>query len=237
MVKVFAFSLFGSQDKYCKGVQKNVELINIYFPEWKIWIYIGNDVPTNIINLLENNYTVKLIYTNAYGNENKFYRYLPIDDESVEICIIRDADSRVYERDRYCIHDFINSDKLAHIIRDHQNHVQKVMAGMWGIKKELLGELKVYDIIQDWKKTNTVSEFWDDTNILCEKLYPLMLSSLLVHDDYNNYEPLEIKKNFLVSNGDSLHFIGQVYEYNEEGNEFPKFKDCKKAPNKQYNSL
>ena len=64
MTKVFSFILFGSQDKYCKGVQKNVELINKYFPEWFIWIYVGDNVPSNIINILENNNRVKLIYTN-----------------------------------------------------------------------------------------------------------------------------------------------------------------------------
>jgi hypothetical protein len=221
MVKVFAFSLFGSQDKYCKGILKNIEQINKFFPDFEIWVYIGEDVPINILNILNNNKTVKCISTHVSGNETKFFRFFAIDDSSVDLAIIRDADSRIYDRDIACIEDFLQSDKMFHIIRDHKNHTHKIMAGMWGIKKGLLESITIQDLYLHWKQYRTCSDFWDDTKILCELLYPLITSSLLVHDNYNT---IEIEKmQFRKDDDNGKHFVGQVYEYDEFGNEYPKF--------------
>jgi len=221
MVKVFAFSLFGSQDKYCKGILKNIEQINKFFPDFEIWVYIGEDVPIEILNILNNNKTVKCISTNVSGNETKFFRFFAIDDSSVDLAIIRDADSRIYYRDIACIEDFLQSDKMFHIIRDHKNHTHKIMAGMWGIKKGLLESITIEDLYLHWKQYRTCSDFWDDTKILCELLYPLITSSLLVHDNYNTIE--REKMRFRKDDDNGKHFVGQVYEYDEFGNEYPKF--------------
>jgi hypothetical protein len=221
MVKVFSFSLFGNQDKYCKGILKNIEQINRFFPEFEIWVYLGENVPIDTLSKLTHNKTVRCINTNVSGNETKFYRFFAIDNLLVEVAIIRDADSRVYERDIACIEDFLNSEKKFHIIRDHKNHTHKIMAGMWGIKKGLLDSIKIYDLYTYWKEHRTCSEFWDDTNILCELLYPLIRPSLLVHDNYNTIES-EIMP-FRKDDINGKHFVGQVYEYDETGQEYPKF--------------
>ena len=221
MVKVFAFSLFGSQDKYCKGVQKNIEQINKFFSDFEIWIYLGEGVPINIFNILNNNKTVKCISTNVSGNETKFFRFFAIDDQSVDLAIIRDADSRIYDRDIACIEDFLQSDNMFHIIRDHTNHTHKIMAGMWGIKKGLLESIKIQDLYLHWKQSRTCFGFWDDTNFLCELLYPLIRSSLLVHDNYNTIESEIVP--FRKDDINGKHFVGQVYEYDENGQEYPKF--------------
>jgi hypothetical protein len=221
MVKVFAFSLFGSQDKYCKGILKNIEQINKCFPDFEIWVYLGDNVPIGTLNILNSNNTVTCISTNVFGNETKMFRFFAIDDESVNLAIIRDADSRIYERDIACIEDFLTSDKKFHIIRDHINHTHKIMAGMWGIKKGLLESIKIKDLYLYWKQYRTSSKFWDDTQILCELLYPLITSSLLVHDNYNTIE--KEKMQFRKDDVNGKHFVGQVYEYDEFGNEYPKF--------------
>ncbi len=45
MVSVFSFCIFGNKPKYCRGLLRNIELIKEYFPEWEIWVYIGDEVP------------------------------------------------------------------------------------------------------------------------------------------------------------------------------------------------
>jgi hypothetical protein len=67
------------------------------------------------------------------------------------------------------------------------------------------------------------SNFWDDTIFLVSELYDRISHSILVHDEVNNYEPPEYKMPFRVPIKDQKHFIGQVYEYDENGIEFPKF--------------
>jgi len=194
MVKVFSFCLFGSKNKYVKGLLKNIELITAEFPDFEIWVYIGDSVPP-----LESFDNVKYISTGVVGNHNKFFRYFPIDDEQVEVSFIRDADSRVYSRDVRFIREFLESDKLFHSIQDHINHPKcgKIMAGMWGIKKGLLKK-KIYDIYTDWKEYNGVDNFWDDTRFLDNTIYPLVFNNILLHKEIDVNEK---------------HFVGQVYDF------------------------
>jgi hypothetical protein len=222
MVNVFSFSLFGSQDKYCKGLLKNLDIISKNYPDWETWIYLGDNIPTQIIETLRPNENVKLIYTNIIGNENKIYRYFPIDNLLVDICIIRDADSRIYDRDISCINDFVESDALFHIIRDHPNHFHKIMAGMWGIKRNLL-QISIEQLYKCWRYKNNVNDFWADTSFLCEVIYPMVIHNALIHDELHNMESDTIKLKARIPVRDELHFIGQVYEYDEHGKEYPKF--------------
>jgi hypothetical protein len=224
MVCVFSFILFGSQDKYCKGLLKNIECIQSEFPDWEVWVYIGNGVPPTLVNHIESISKVRCIFTGLDGMVNKIYRFFPIDDPNVDICIIRDADSRIYTRDIECIKDFLNSTALLHIIRDHPNHFHRMMAGMWGIKKGAI-EQSIENIFQLWKKGHSTTDFWDDTHFLTNVIYPMAVSKALVHDELHSFEPVSMKMNHRVPIEDGLHFIGQVYEYNEEGNEYPKFTD------------
>ena len=224
---VFSFSLFGSLDKYCKGLLCNIHIINEKFPEWFIWVYVGNDVPAHILNSLQTNPTVRVFFTGEIGIINKVYRFFPIDNPSVHICIIRDADSRVYELDEKCIREFISSDRLFHIIRDHPNHFHKIMAGMFGIKKGLLKESLQQSFIT-WRRDNFSNDFWDDTHFLCNIIYPKVVYASLIHDDLHNFETEYLKLPISTEIGDGSHFIGQVYEYDANGNEFPKFNYFKK---------
>jgi hypothetical protein len=220
-MKVFSFCLFGNEDKYCKGLLKNIESIHSNFPGWYIWVYIGDGVPVHIIEALHFDPFVNIIETHELGLINTNYRFFAIDDPTVEIAIIRDADSRVYERDVACIQDFIASHALFHIIRDHPNHAShKIMAGMWGIKQGLL-KFKLRDMFAGWKNTHSIGVFWDDTNFL-QDIYSTVCHSLLVHDELHHLEPDSMKKPFRVPIHDK-HFIGQVYNYDEQGQEYAKF--------------
>lgn len=222
MKKVFSFTLFGSQEKYWKGLLVNINLIHEKFPDWEIWVYIGNDVPSVVLFTLKSYSDVKLIETQEIGMVNKFFRFFPIDEHDVEICIIRDADSRIYERDESCIHDFLQSTSGAHIIRDHPNHHHRLMAGMWGIKQEVLG-IPIRVLFDHWRASRNTNRFWDDTEFLVNLIYPRIASFALVHDELRDYEPHDQRMPFKIGIRDSLHFVGQVYEYDENGVEFPKF--------------
>lgn len=224
MVNVFSFTLFGGEDKYCKGLLKNIALIETSFPGWEVWVYCGEGIPEDVLLELHQHSCVRLIPTNEEGMVNKFYRFFAIDRPEVELCIVRDADSRIYERDQACIHEFIQSQKIVHIIRDHPNHHHRMMAGMWGIKKEALFYLenRIQDLFEHWKQTQPPGDFWSDTLFLCEVVYPKIAHVSMIHDDTQSFEPPMWKQSFSVALQDT-HFIGQVYEFNATGNEYPKF--------------
>ncbi len=227
MTRVFSFTLFGCQAKYCKGLLKNIAIIEEKFPGWEAWVYCGDGIPEDIFNELIDHPCVKVIPTGVLGMENKFYRFFPIDVPTIEICIIRDTDSRITERDQACIEDFLQSDKLVHIIRDHPNHHHRMMAGMWGIKQDAIATcLDGYGIKQRfdaWKESQTADRFWSDTEFLCQVIYPRVMYNSLIHDELQNFEPHHFRAPFRVPLQGN-HFIGQVYEFDGKGFEFEKFK-------------
>lgn len=222
MVCVFSFSLFGSENKYCKGLLKNIAIIEKEFPDWKVWVYCGDGIPEDILLQLSEYPFVKLIPTMVCGMENKFHRFFSIDDPEVEISIIRDADSRIYERDKECINEFIKSNQLAQIIRDHPNHNHPIMAGMWGIKRGLL-DVKISDLFTKWVVSYSTLSFWDDTHFLSHEIYPRIMYNSIIFDEFNRFEPMHIKYSFKTQIENGEHFVGQVYEYDTKGNEYPKF--------------
>jgi hypothetical protein len=224
MTRVFSFTLFGNEAKYCKGLLKNIAIIEKDFPSWEIWVYCGDGIPEQVMLDISQYKNAKLIPTGQTGMVNKFYRFFAIDDPSVEICIVRDADSRIYTRDQACIQQFLQSDKLVHIIRDHPNHHHAMMAGMWGAKGEIRSycPLSISLLFSLWSKSKVSSDFWSDTQFLCEVLYPHVLKVALIHDETQQFEVPMLKQPFPTSLNDK-HFIGQVYEFDSEGNEFPKF--------------
>jgi hypothetical protein len=224
MKKVFSFTLFGAQDKYCKGLLLNIQQIQRHFPDFEVWVYIGNDVPSYLIDTLSTFQNVHRILTNENGNVNKFYRFFAIDNPEVELMIVRDVDSRIYSRDISVINDFVQSDKLFHIIRDHPNHFHKILAGAFAIRKGLLAH-RLQDIFDEYKQTREVTTFWNDQEFLAEIFWPRVLSVSMIHDELQEFEPYSIKTPIKESIGDGLHFIGQVYEFDENGNEYPKFTD------------
>lgn len=224
MKKVFSFTLFGNEAKYCKGLLKNIDLIQMHFPEWETWVYCGDGISEEMYVTLFEKPKVKLIPTNQTGMINKFYRFFAIDDPDVEICIVRDADSRIYERDQACIREFLESDKVLHIIRDHPNHHHVVMAGMWGMRKcgEDILQIPISVLCSRWLRTQPPSTFWSDTVFLCQEIYPRLVNYALIHDETQRFESEDKKTPFpypIVGE----HFIGQVYEFDKDGMETTKF--------------
>ena len=63
---------------------------------------------------------------------NRFY---PIDEPDVDLLFSRDADSRINERDQFVISEFIKSNKMFHIVRDHYEHKFPILGGIFGVKK------------------------------------------------------------------------------------------------------
>jgi len=218
MVSVFSFTIYGNDKKYTNGLLTNLQLIQIAYPLWQVWIYYGSDVEESMLLQYRSYSNAVLIPTNHTGAITKFFRYFPIDDPSVEICIVRDSDSRVNERDQICINEFLYSTKLFHIIRDHPNHCHKIMAGMWGIKKGVFSE-SIRTLFEQWRHHNEF-DFWSDTRFLVESIYPKVHSIALIHDDHNHFNDgaIPIPHNRIIN-----HFIGQVYEYTDSGEEYPKF--------------
>lgn len=219
---VFSFSLWGTSPKYTEGMIQNAKQIGQRFPTATVHIYMANDVPVDIQTRLAAFPNVKIIPSvKQEGALNMFDRFTAIDDDTCDIMFVRDADSRVHDRDAGCIYDFLASDTTLHIIRDHYHHKFRIMGGMWGLRK-YNGMPSIQSRIDTWRKANPHrTAYCCDQHFLNEVIYPAYTHTMLVHDR-NTTVPGEIRTPFAVPIVDDL-FVGQVFIY-KDGKEVVDFK-------------
>jgi hypothetical protein len=207
---------------YTTGMIKNAEHIPRRFPGAEVWIYIADDVPTHVRTTLQTLPAVRVIdVPRTQERMNSFDRFLAADILSIHgILFIRDADSRVHERDATCIEDFLlDSTKQLHIIRDHWYHTQHIMAGMWGVRKDI--SLSMKSLIEH--HTTTLShKYLGDQHFLRDTIYPRYTHSVMIHDDYHHIDPTIPRTPFRVPIVDN-QFVGQAYTINEDGSDGPMY--------------
>jgi hypothetical protein len=212
MKKVISFSLWGSNPKYTIGAIRNAELTPIIFPGWISRFYCGLSVPPNIIEELKSLPYTEVIMMDVDGDwSGMFWRFYACEDS--DIMLSRDTDSRLSNREKLAVDEWLNSDKDFHIMRDHPHHATEILGGMWGVRNGLLENIK--SLINEYIKGN----FWQvDQNFLREKIYPLVVNNSFIHDSYLNYN---INSKKFPSERINKEFIGDVFDENE--NRHPEY--------------
>ena len=134
--KVISFCLYGSKPLYYLGAEKNIEEAKKVYPDYICRFYCTKDVPNlNKLKTLAENGECELIVPNL-TSPPVFWRILACDDPNIEICLQRDCDSIVNDRERVAVEEWLKSGKTLHFMHDcKRGHFHKIMAGMWGIKK------------------------------------------------------------------------------------------------------
>ena len=203
MKKVICFSLWGDNYRYTGGALQNIDLAKIYYPDWTCRFYVGKTTPQKLIEQMQSNNNVEIIKVEDDCNwTGMFWRFLAASDPTVDVMISRDADSRLHQREKAAVDEWLNSPYLFHIMRDHPYHGVAILGGMWGAKKGILSNIKL--AIDDYNKGDFLGV---DQNFLAEHIYPHVAPYSLVHDEF--FE----KKSFPKESGkrSEEHFIGQAY--------------------------
>jgi hypothetical protein len=166
-------------------------MIQTHFPGWGVFVYIGNDVPGDFIEKLQQIPNVYLRYTNAIGEVNMVHRFYAIDEPGVALMMVRDADSRIHWKDRWAIHNFLpRTDFIAHLIRDHEQHYIPLLGGLWGLRK-VTGFPTIQSLFHSFDPTTYTKQYKGlDQKFLAAKVYPLIQERLFVH-----YSHTLIKRN------------------------------------------
>jgi len=226
-MKVISFCIYGSSDKYCRGLKENLDIIKRDLPDYYALIYVGNDVSGSWLKIYEGYSFVKLVFTKRIGHDNMINRFFAIDETLVDIAFVRDADSRIHKRDIWCIRDFEKSspDFIFTTTRDHSQHRALVMGGLWGIKKGALP----YNMSLYYNAYNNgnlqINQVQHDQQFLARVIFPLVRNRTIVYTFNENMrmtdtETIRIIDEPVVDND----FCGQVILYDENGN---GYKDCK----------
>jgi hypothetical protein len=206
-MRVISFSLWGKDEKYFFGAFRNCELALTWYPGWICLFYVRSDSDRVLIDKLrsyENSSVVEIDSTDE--KRGLFWRFLPAFDNSIDVTIVRDCDSRLSERESLAVNEWLNSEKPFHIMRDHPYHNTEILGGMWGVKNNQinLGTTLDLDIISNYR-----DEYQEDQRYLREKIWPLVKDHSLIHDEFFGGIPFpSTRKNF-------DDFVGQQYDNND----------------------
>ena len=121
----------------------------------------------------------------------------------VSVMISRDCDSRLNHREAEAVSEFMNSDKLFHIMRDHPWHKFNVLGGMFGIKKGLLDNMK--DLCASFSQTNN---YGTDYRFFDSIINQIPMETLMLHDPF--FSGIDFP-----SPREGVQFVGQVFDEND----------------------
>jgi hypothetical protein len=202
-MKIVAYSLWGNNPKYTIGALRNAELVKKLYPGWTARFYVGTSVPLDIKeSLLQKN--AEVIEMNEPGDwRGMFWRFEAAADSMVEAMISRDCDSRITSREAAAVEEWMNSNFMFHIMRDHPWHNAPILGGMWGVKAPFLRNIK--DLMSQFDKGN----FWQVDQNFLKLLYPYVVNHAMVHDEFFEKKPWPMQRV-------GLEFVGQVFDENEE---------------------
>ena len=186
-------SLWGSKPKYVYGGIRNANLIRLYFPHWTLRIYTEKPDHLGLTRFpaLDERYVRKLQQLGAevvkvdYGDTSVaplMWRFMVADDEGVDAFIVRDADTRLSERDAKLVKDWLeNTTAAIHCVRDHPKHaVLAMLGGLWGGRPRKLKELMkapFKDLMMGLK-----SDYTEDSRFLSQQIWPSLQNFSFCHD-------------------------------------------------------
>ena len=224
---IISYSLYGSDHRYTLGAIANAIAAKLHYPGWRA-VFWCVDVPENIMNGIEG--FGGIIRDIPRGVPPMFARFMVTDTDPDSPFIIRDADSRLSQREAGAVREWLDSDFAAHAMIDHPAHTGRALnGGMWGCKPGILGNM--LGLIQAWQrqqKDRRYSGHDDDQNFLAAFVWPRISGKTMIHTsflphEYPNARPFPGKR-------DGHRFVGEVWVYDVNGNEYPRDDDWRAIP-------
>jgi hypothetical protein len=158
-----------------------IKIPEIFGKEWIIRFYVKN-VDINVVKKLKELGCHVVDMNNSHIKDGKFFRFLAIKENN--IVMIRDSDSVVSYREKMMMIDFFNSNKTLHLIRDHPNHKEHLMACSFGFNKS--GISNIEEIINN-SNLKDIDRYNVDQFFLAKFIYPKYKNNMLIHDSFNNF--------------------------------------------------
>ncbi len=150
MKKLISYSIWGDNPLYCDGIVENAKQVEKIYPGWTMRVYHDNRVPQTTLSALLNLGVENVFVEKSRGIwDGLFWRFYPASEPSVDIFIVRDADSRLTCREKVAVDDWLKSASQFHTMRDHWNHNVPIMGGMWGCRKDTFPQM--IDAISKWR--------------------------------------------------------------------------------------
>jgi len=212
MKKVVSFSIFGSNEKYLIGMEKNIDICKEIYPDWKVYIYYNNTVPDRFLNSYKNNENVITIDMGEDIMPGMVWRFYV---EDADLFISRDADSRITLREKLAVDEWIESGKRLHIMRDHPHHNFPILGGMWGMRIDKNFVIRENIKIYFDKKNKNLFDRMSDMDFLKDEIYFKYLNDSLIHDSFYS---INEKSRPFPTKMENYHFVGEIFESDDTRN-------------------
>jgi hypothetical protein len=208
-MKILSFSLYGNLPIYNIGAIRNAESYNKFYPGWKCRFYVNDEIPKDIIEKLKE-HNCEIINMSDSNIPGMYWRFLPMDDKSVETFVVRDVDSRLSDREKNAVDEWLNSGKSLHIMRDHPHHNFYVLGGMWGFKKNK--DYSISDKILEFVKERNFVFTKGDDQIFLINLFNEFQNDHFSHDSFFTHFP-NTKK--FPTERIGKRFVGEIFDEND----------------------
>ncbi|XP_066972659.1 uncharacterized protein [Macrobrachium rosenbergii] len=194
--KIVSYSVHGSfPNDYYRGLESLVPAIADAYPGWTMRVYHRLDESNATIrnwlcslackypHLDYCNVDKISVLSNVRGKTSgQAWRFSVMGDRLVDGYMVRDADSPILQREVDAVHDWLNSTRCFHIMRDNIFHRAPIMAGMWGGCNTWREQQ--FRIVRD-QMFQDVSNGMGDQSTLKSRLWPLAQENATIHDSYN----------------------------------------------------
>jgi Flp pilus assembly protein TadD len=178
---IVCFSLWGDDKKYTYTAVLNAKLTPSIYPGWKARFYIDESVPSEIAQALHDyGAQVVMVQRDERTYLKLFWRFLAASDRNIDYFICRDCDSVINKKEKAAVDDWLASGKPFHIMRDHPEHAELIMAGMWGGVAGLLPDLAAQAVT--YYEAHETKWRWVDQDFLRDHVWPLVRLHAVTHD-------------------------------------------------------
>jgi len=126
-----AMSLYGSTPRYTMGAVRNAQLAPVLFPGWRLRFYCAPrhsrlSVPDHVLSKLRA-LGAEVVHVDdrvAATLAPMIWRFMVADDDTSEVFMIRDVDSRFSQREAEAVHAWLSltPPSTFHCMRDHPWH-------------------------------------------------------------------------------------------------------------------
>ena len=133
-------SLWKDDKDFLYGALRQIQLANIFFPRWRLQVFIPINIPNRKKLLIPENLMMKM---KSLGAEMSYVdmkdmniplnliSLLILEDKEIEYFIIREARQRLSQCDLEEFNNFVVSNTSAHYIKSSNNKTQLFFSEMW----------------------------------------------------------------------------------------------------------
>jgi hypothetical protein len=211
-MKVISFSLWGNKSIYLVGSIRQIKLAKEFYPDFQCWFYVHEEtVPKQTIEQLKQFDNVRIIYKSGDLTTVKpmMWRFESIDYPDVEVNLSRDVDTKILLREKLAVDEWLKSEFVCHIMRDHPWHLFPIQGGMFGMKKSIVNwSEKINEFVQQ-------SNYSYDQHFLKNIIYPIFKDNCMIHASFNKIEGDKCRDFPIGFEEDDYRFVGE-YVYDDE---------------------